>query len=167
MVWSPDGETSVSVGNGWDWDEAIEHVAFADDGALVTSNREHVTQVWRDGQVVDQRERCDHGSLVNGTLHCVDRYARSGACPWRGATLVDGRPLPSQPGEPTRSAVSPDGRHIVVAGDELAVVWDVTRRVPVARIDGKARDGVAWSADGAFVVTLGGGTLAWWSAEGR
>jgi len=159
---SAEGEKVTSLGNGWDYGDAIEHVWFADDGALVTSDRNHLTQVWRDAEVVDQRERCDLATLAQEVIQCGDRYAGHGSV-WRGAISVDGAPLPSQPGEPTRSARSPDGRTIVVAGDELAVVWDVKRRTPIARIEANARGGVAWTADGAFVLLLGGGELSWWA----
>ncbi len=157
----PNGEKDTAFAEAWDYGDTIEHVWFAPDGALLTSDGNRVTKVWRDGEAVDTKERCQGGTLADGKIQCVDPYNRPDA--WRGAITIDGRPLPSQPGQPTLWAMSPDASQVVVAARTLAVVWDVKSRRPVGLLKGPATDAVAWSADGSAVITLGDGKLTWWA----
>jgi len=165
LLLGPDGEETGRLGSVYvDYSDRMDHVWFAPDGALVTTDNNDMTQVWRDGEAVDSKEKCRKGTLEDGQIKCSDRY-RSGPRKWRGAFEVDGQVLPSQPGQPTLGSRSPNGSRIVVAARQLAVVWDVQSRKPIGVLEGDTGTAVAWSQDGKQVITLGSGTLTWWAPK--
>jgi len=161
QLFSADGEKLQVLGAYREFSRTIEQIGFAPDGALVSSDHSHTAEVWRDGQVVQTQPRCAEATLQGDTLECADSTTPT-TRGWRGVIELNGQPLPSQPGAPTRSELSPDHSQLAVGSEQLAVVWEVHSRKPIGVLEANAKTAMGWTPDGKQLLTLGGGELVWW-----
>ncbi len=170
-VWDDEGQPVAAYEHG----DAVGSISLSADGSrLVTGTRDGVARIWDVSRELS-RVPVELDSVLNAIAVAPDGTVAAGAEDNRVTLVRGGAKLPAlraHRGRVFAVAFSPDGTHLVSAGEDAqAYVWRVGESKPrYALVHDDAADtySVAFSADGSRLATGdSAGVLRLWTLDGR